>query len=626
MLRRIVLAIGAAVTLAAVAPAHARAGEIVRSCSFISCADAIRFEGFAGERNEIRSSQEYSGYVMIADRGAPIRLRHVDWPSENACEYPDARNRHRVRCPARGRPRLFLNLGNRNDRAVVDAPGPMTVFAGTGDDVVLLFSVGTAFGGDGNDTLRGWREEDFLYGGGGDDLLEGGEGADDLHGGPGNDTVTYDVWNPEYGDQRRRGVRVTIGDGHPNDGGVEDESGRRRDEVHRDVEIVRGTSHNDVLIDPLSGGKTLVGLGGDDVLIGNEGDDRLYGGGSSEFEGRTYFWGGANQLSGGVGNDVLTGGHGDDRIDGGAGNDVLYGDDLNVARNGSDLLVGGTGNDRLDAGDLSHDLTTGRASADTFVGGAGFDIVTYERRTAPVAVTVDGAPGDGASGEGDNVIADVEQVNGGSAADTLVGNAFTNTFRGGGGNDTLIGEGNSDVLRGDDGDDMLFALDGAVDVVDGGPASDCAESDDGMDNVVAVERPACLSPPPAPITITECADGRDNDGDGRIDHPADPGCDTALDTSESPDPATPPPPPPPTPVAPECSDGKDNDGDGLVDYPKDDGCKDATDPSELDDAPPPPPPPPAPECSDGKDNDGDGAVDFPDDKQCKSAGDDDESS
>ncbi|MGI8911283.1 MAG: G8 domain-containing protein [Rubrobacteraceae bacterium] len=42
-----------------------------------------------------------------------------------------------------------------------------------------------------------------------------------------------------------------------------------------------------------------------------------------------------------------------------------------------------------------------------------------------------------------------------------------------------------------------------------------------------------VPPPPSP----QCADGRDNDGDGKTDHPADPGCSSVTDGSESPDPA-----------------------------------------------------------------------------------------
>ena len=42
----------------------------------------------------------------------------------------------------------------------------------------------------------------------------------------------------------------------------------------------------------------------------------------------------------------------------------------------------------------------------------------------------------------------------------------------------------------------------------------------------------------------------------------------------------PPPPPPPPPPSPQCSDGVDNDGDGQTDFPDDPGCSSATDTTE----------------------------------------------
>jgi parallel beta helix pectate lyase-like protein/thrombospondin type 3 repeat protein len=54
------------------------------------------------------------------------------------------------------------------------------------------------------------------------------------------------------------------------------------------------------------------------------------------------------------------------------------------------------------------------------------------------------------------------------------------------------------------------------------------------------------------------------------------------------DPAPPPPPPPPPPPAAACSDGQDNDADGKVDYPADPGCTDASDTDESDVVIPPP--------------------------------------
>jgi OOP family OmpA-OmpF porin len=81
-------------------------------------------------------------------------------------------------------------------------------------------------------------------------------------------------------------------------------------------------------------------------------------------------------------------------------------------------------------------------------------------------------------------------------------------------------------------------------------------------------------PPPAatPVAVVApaaiCADTLDNDGDGLVDFPGDPGCASADDTDEV-DP-------------PQCSNGKDDDGDGQVDFPADKGCTAADDPDETD--------------------------------------------
>ncbi|MEM7824967.1 MAG: dockerin type I repeat-containing protein [Candidatus Aenigmatarchaeota archaeon] len=68
------------------------------------------------------------------------------------------------------------------------------------------------------------------------------------------------------------------------------------------------------------------------------------------------------------------------------------------------------------------------------------------------------------------------------------------------------------------------------------------------------------------------------------------------------------------PSKPQCNDKIDNDRDGLIDYPSDPGCGSRTDQSELN---------PNVECDDGKDNDGDGIIDMLD-SGCTSPTDNDE--
>ncbi|MEN0061161.1 MAG: hypothetical protein AAGA48_03370 [Myxococcota bacterium] len=63
-----------------------------------------------------------------------------------------------------------------------------------------------------------------------------------------------------------------------------------------------------------------------------------------------------------------------------------------------------------------------------------------------------------------------------------------------------------------------------------------------------------------------CQDGVDNDLDGLLDYPDEPGCTTPFDTDET-DPI----------VLPTCFDGVDNDVDGLSDYPADPECRSSAD-------------------------------------------------
>lgn len=70
------------------------------------------------------------------------------------------------------------------------------------------------------------------------------------------------------------------------------------------------------------------------------------------------------------------------------------------------------------------------------------------------------------------------------------------------------------------------------------------------------------------IDQPDCNDGLDDDGDGLIDFPDDPGCADANDSNER---------------GPDfvCDNGLDDDLDGLIDFPADDGCLSPTDQSEA---------------------------------------------
>src|SRR5262249_11483902 len=74
------------------------------------------------------------------------------------------------------------------------------------------------------------------------------------------------------------------------------------------------------------------------------------------------------------------------------------------------------------------------------------------------------------------------------------------------------------------------------------------------------------------------------------------------------------------PTLPKCSDRIDNDGDGLIDFPYDPGCTSPNEDSETD----PCPGPGCPQCANGKDDDANGQTDYPHDPGCTSAADNDE--
>jgi hypothetical protein len=204
-------------------------------------------------------------------------------------------------------------------------------------------------------------------------------------------------------------------------------------------------------VEPALASCTIVGTPGDDDLAGTPGDDVICG------------LGGDDMISGLGGADSLWGGDGEDRVDGGEGNDAVHGS------HGNDVLIGGAG-------------------ADLISGGGATDLVTYADRDASVAVSLGaGNEDDGAAGEHDTVLRDVERVRGGAGADTLTGDEDPNELDGRSGDDVLLGLGGIDDLIGDAGADEIDSTDANQELVDCGGGSDVVSRDE-IDRVVGCER------------------------------------------------------------------------------------------------------------------------------------------
>lgn len=225
------------------------------------------------------------------------------------------------------------------------------------------------------------------------------------------------------------------------------------------VELIGG-DHDDVLVgSPLSY----------DVLRGGKGSDKLDGG-PGEHDMASYresvepvrvilnglkkslvFVGnrpedilnGIEDLEGGFGPDVLTGDEMANHLCGNGGDDLLYGEE------GNDILHGGEGKDTLDGGDGDRDTAV------------------YDEKTLPVVITLSGNVDAVAyvGGVAEDLVRNIEYVEGGEGEDLLVGDHRHNAFWGNGGDDVLLGRDGNDWLDGGEGNDIL----------DGGPGDDVVE-------------------------------------------------------------------------------------------------------------------------------------------------------
>lgn len=236
------------------------------------------------------------------------------------------------------------------------------------------------------------------------------------------------------------------------------------------------------------------------VVEGGDGDDVLSAAGGSGTGSATTgvsLRGGAggDTLLAGVGPNTLNGGDGIDRVDysaaaqllpadlssgsvehAGGAVDSITGIENLTGSPGDDTIVG-DGTDNNLRGGAGNDTIDGAGGSDVLAGGEGDD--TVEFRTASAGVTVDLAAGT-ATGAGNDVLADFENVTGSDLPDTIDGNGAANVLRGLFGEDELRGRGGDDVVRGGRGGDRLFGGNGddllraghGKDLLDGGPGND----------------------------------------------------------------------------------------------------------------------------------------------------------
>ena len=355
-------------------------------------------------------------------------------------------------------------------------------------------------GGGGNDRLVGAAGNDSLHGSLGNDFLYGGDGADLLDGGAGVDHAGYS--------SATTGVLADLAQPSAN-------LGEAAGDRYVGIEALEGSDHADTLRGDAQDNQ-IFGGNGDDRLEGRDGNDAVFGGNGND----TLFGGaGADTLNGDSGiniasyadsaaalqidladptrstgdargdryrnlhgiegstfSDSLSGGTANDRFWGIAGNDRLCGLD------GDDWLSGGEGNDSLFGG-AGKDTLSGGIGADRVDGGLGHDVASYLEASVGVVVDLTQPAMNRGDARGD-VLVGIEELEGSSHADTLLGDKLANRLSGGSGNDRIAGRAQGDSLAGGEGDDTLIGGAGN-DVLDGGGGSDWASWADMTSGIVA---------------------------------------------------------------------------------------------------------------------------------------------
>jgi Ca2+-binding RTX toxin-like protein len=431
----------------------------------------------------------------------------------------------------------FANNGQAPSGGGVDEPlEPATDF-GNYETVI-----GTPF----PDYIVGTSDSETFYGGGGGDLIDGGGGSDVAHGGAdGDGCVNMAVEDCESSEEEidlRDPGAIAVGDMAPQAGGAPGL-------------YLTGSEDNDVITATFAAGSVTFSLGPgsegafdtdpqaaggcsppaagqvvcpvastpDSVLLaGMGGDDTLVASGFPETV--------SIVLLGGGDGDDLTGGNTEDALVDGAG------DDISQAGGGDDALPNNAGGDDLDAGP-GEDLFVSNAvcNGDTLDGGPDRDNANWANFTQ--AVTIDmGANAAGLVGPAGQAqcpspdlltdLVAIEDIEGTSLADVMVGDGADNQ---------LLGRLGSDSYFAAAGNDNILANSGKPPNTDADPTIDCG---DGGEDFAQID--FAQNGPDAAPTACEAVEEREPDSFRPPNTPTNPNPEPPVVDSGI---STPPPPP-----------------------------------------------------------------------------------
>lgn len=344
-------------------------------------------------------------------------------------------------------------------------------------------NIENAVGGIGNDSITGTSGVNYLSGESGNDTISAGDGNDTVDGGVGNDSLDGGSGVNSYVFGNSWGADNISGDAGTGTVDLSTVTGNLTVSLasSSSAEVTDGTNtvnwSSDIVenITTGSGNDTITGSSLDNIIEGGAGND---------------------SLSGGSGNDTYSfdSGFGTDTISDASGNNTLSFASFtsNIALNLSSAtsFTESTGNTvSWTSGDIKHlttgsgnDTLTGSTVANTLVGGAGDDTYVFSDSFSTDTILENSAEGSDTvdlsavsaalsvnlTSSGGNEVSDgtntinwsgdfVENVIGGSGADTITGSS---------GNNRITGNAGADSMLGGVGDDTyLFAADFGTDTV-----------------------------------------------------------------------------------------------------------------------------------------------------------------
>ncbi|MEX2238631.1 MAG: hypothetical protein WEB00_13975 [Dehalococcoidia bacterium] len=368
----------------------------------------------------------------------------------------------------------------------------------------------------GDDTLNGGSGNDDISGGPDDDVMNGGSGADDFDGDQDIDTVSY------LGETAALIIDLQL----------DRATFPSTTEDLLEIENITGGNSGDIIIgDP--GTNILRGGDGEDIVAGREGEDEIFGDDDND------------NLSGGLNADQLDGGEGSDTAIFGeeavelalandlatlaSGNDAVLNIENATGSAQTDTLVGDSGPNVLEGGGGA-DTIRGLEGNDTLTGGPGADTIEpltgvdeidggTERDTliyASVGVNVNLTLGTTTASDGNDSVDAIENVDGSSVADILVGDDEDNVLRGLGGSDILLGRVGNDLLEGGELNDMLVGAEGK-DELFGGTENDTLIGGDAADTLSGEKGTDTISYSGSTPVIVDLSDGSNNQDDTILD-------------------------------------------------------------------------------------------------------------